>query len=95
MVKLDIDPKIDDMVNMSESSKDRWYEDIDDVSEPPDAGEIDEPNSDSSDYEEIYVKKKKKKKVICNGLLLYVCQEIFWEDKYRKDIVILLGLDLL
>ena len=61
-MKLDHDPKIDDMAN--ETSKDRWYEEIDDLSDPPDAGEIDERNSDSSDYEETYVKRRKKKKVM-------------------------------
>ena len=37
------------------------------LSEPPDAGEIDQRNSDSSDYEETYIKRKtrrKEKKVI-------------------------------
>ena len=32
------------------------------LSEPPDAGEIDRRNSDSSDFEETYIKKKGKKK---------------------------------
>ena len=43
-----------------ETTKD-WYDDIEDISEPPDAGEIDERNYDSSDFEiESYKKKKKK-----------------------------------
>jgi len=41
------------------SSKDKWYDDIDDLSEPPDAGEI-EDLSDYSDYDDSYKKKKKK-----------------------------------
>lgn len=58
-VKVDsIEPR-DDIV--SENSKDRWYDEIENMSEPLDAGEIDERNSDSSDFEETYVKKKKKK----------------------------------
>ncbi|XP_078317716.1 zinc finger protein ubi-d4-like isoform X4 [Crassostrea virginica] len=45
----------------SENSKDRWYDEIDDISEPPDAGEMVDDQSDISDYEETYIKKKKKK----------------------------------
>ena len=45
----------------SESSKDRWYEDYDQLSEPPDAGEMVDDQSDISDFEETYIKKKKKK----------------------------------
>ena len=46
-----------------ENSRDQWYDDFDNLSEPPDAGEIDE-NSDSSDFEDSYIKKKKKKKKV-------------------------------
>lgn len=52
------------VIDGSETSKDKWYEELDVLSEPPDAGEIDERNSDSSDYEETYVKRRKKKKVL-------------------------------
>ncbi|XP_056017884.1 zinc finger protein ubi-d4-like isoform X2 [Ostrea edulis] len=45
----------------SENSKDRWYDDYDNLSEPPDAGEMVDDQSDISDYEETYIKKKKKK----------------------------------
>ncbi|XP_034311018.1 zinc finger protein ubi-d4 isoform X8 [Magallana gigas] len=45
----------------SESSKDRWFEEYDNLSEPPDAGEMVDDQSDISDYEETYIKKKKKK----------------------------------
>lgn len=46
----------------SESSKDRWYlEDYDNGSEPPDAGEIVDDQSDISDFEETFMKKRKKK----------------------------------
>ena len=38
-------------------AEDPW----DDISEPLDAGEVDEQNSDNSDYEELYIKRKKKK----------------------------------
>lgn len=38
-----------------------YYEDWENISEPPDAGEIDDRNSDSSDFEETYIKKRKKK----------------------------------
>ncbi len=37
-----------------------YYEDWENISEPPDAGEIDDRHSDSSDFEETYIKKKKK-----------------------------------
>ncbi len=33
----------------------------DNISEPLETGEVDDPNSDNSDYEEIYIKRKKKK----------------------------------
>ncbi|XP_061166136.1 zinc finger protein ubi-d4-like isoform X1 [Saccostrea echinata] len=45
----------------SETSKDRWYDDFDNLSEPPDAGEMVDDQSDISDYEETYIKRKKKK----------------------------------
>jgi len=32
------------------------------LSEPPDAGEIEQHNSDSSDYEETYIKRKTRRK---------------------------------
>lgn len=38
-------------------TEDTW----DDVGESLDTGEIDDPNSDNSDYEELYIKRKKKK----------------------------------
>lgn len=45
-----------------ENSRDKWYvEDYDELDEPPDAGEIDDPNSDSSDFEDQFVKRKRKK----------------------------------
>ncbi len=47
---------------VEETSRDGWY-DIDNLSEPPDAGEIDD-NSSSSDFEDTYIKKKKKKKKV-------------------------------
>ena len=42
------------------ASKEKWYDDLDTFSDPPDAGEIDDRLSDMSDYEEPYKKKKKK-----------------------------------
>ncbi|CAH1791033.1 unnamed protein product [Owenia fusiformis] len=44
-----------------ENAKIQWYDEFENISEPPDAGEIDEKGSDSSDYEELYAKKKKKR----------------------------------
>lgn len=41
-------------------SKD-WYEEFDDLDEPPDAGEMVDDQSDISDYEETYIKRRKKK----------------------------------
>ncbi|XP_033735985.1 LOW QUALITY PROTEIN: zinc finger protein DPF3-like [Pecten maximus] len=52
---------VEDLEYKSESSKDRWYDEYDNLSEPPDAGEIVDDQSDISDYEETYIKKKKKK----------------------------------
>jgi len=43
------------------------------LSEPPDAGEIDQRNSDSSDFEETYIKRKtrrKDKKVILSVIFV-------------------------
>ncbi|CAE1290987.1 DPF2 [Acanthosepion pharaonis] len=44
----------------SENSKDKWYEEVENISEPPDVGETVDYHSDISDYEEIIRKKKKK-----------------------------------
>ena len=53
-----------------ENSRDQWYDDLDNLSEPPDAGEIDD-NSSSSDFEDTYIKKKKKKKKVRYRLEMY------------------------
>ena len=53
-----------------ENSRDQWYDDLDNLSEPPDAGEIDD-NSSSSDFEDTYIKKKKKKKKVCYQSKIY------------------------
>ena len=45
----------------SDLSKDAWYEDYEEIDEPPDAGEMVDDQSDISDYEETYVKRRKKK----------------------------------
>jgi len=48
------------------------------LSEPPDAGEIDQRNSDSSDFEETYIKRKtrrKDKKVQFTRSLLQGCSD--------------------
>ncbi|XP_050391946.1 zinc finger protein ubi-d4 A isoform X2 [Patella vulgata] len=51
----------DDEIDLRNESQDRWYyDDIDPLSDPPDAGEIVDDNSDISDYEETIKKKKKK-----------------------------------
>uniref|UniRef100_Q6DJ77 D4, zinc and double PHD fingers family 2 n=1 Tax=Xenopus tropicalis TaxID=8364 RepID=Q6DJ77_XENTR len=44
------------------SYREEYYNEWENLSEPPDAGEIDRRNSDSSDFEETYIKKKGKKK---------------------------------
>lgn len=50
-------------VNFEEPSyREEYYNEWENLSEPPDAGEIDHRNSDSSDFEETYIKKKGKKK---------------------------------
>lgn len=51
----------DSMDMMGESSKDRWYDELENNSEPPDTGEFEDRQSDISDYEETLVKKKKRK----------------------------------
>ena len=45
-----------------DNSKETWYQDFDDGSDLPDAGELDDPESDFDDYEEYGSKKKKKQK---------------------------------
>ena len=39
-----------------------YYDDWENLSEPLDAGEIEHRDSDSSDFEDTYIKKKRKKK---------------------------------
>ena len=46
-----------------------YYDDWENISDPPDAGEIDDRNSDSSDFEETYIKKKKKKSKV-SGVII-------------------------
>jgi len=45
-----------------EDSKDSWMRDYDDGSDLPDAGELDDPESDFDDYEEYSSRKKKSKR---------------------------------
>lgn len=45
-----------------DNSKETWYQDFDDGSDLPDAGELDDPESDFDDYEEYSSSKSKKKK---------------------------------
>lgn len=45
-----------------DDSKEAWLRDYDDGSDLPDAGELDDPESDYDDYEEYSSRKKKKKK---------------------------------
>lgn len=52
----------------SENSKDKWYEEVENISEPPDVGEGVDYHSDISDYEEIIRKKKKK---VCISILTW------------------------
>ncbi|GAB6021691.1 hypothetical protein CHUAL_004271 [Chamberlinius hualienensis] len=46
---------------LADDSKDSWYREFDDIPDPPDAGELDDPESEFDDYEETYSKRKKKK----------------------------------
>ena len=48
-----------------------YYEDYENLSEPPDAGEIEHRDSDSSDFEETYVKKKKRKAKVWNQQIAF------------------------
>jgi len=52
----------DDGDRLAEDSKDSWFRDYDEMPDPPDAGELDDPESDFDDYEESYSSKRKKKK---------------------------------
>lgn len=71
---------------VDETSKESWFKDYEEVNEPPDAGEIEDQDSDYEDYEETYVKKKKKKPnsrgaVSVDILLFSSAFELF----HRKD----------
>lgn len=46
-----------------ETSKDVWYKDYDELSDPPDAGEIEDADSDGDDYEDYSSRRSRKKKV--------------------------------
>lgn len=59
-VKSDNNPENAD--KLFENSKDGWYAEYDDGSDLPDAGELDDPESDYDDYEEYSSRKKKKRK---------------------------------
>lgn len=67
MSGIDNSGKLDDGEDnkINDDSKDSWYKDYEDMVEPPDAGEIDDPESDYEDYEEVFLKRKKKKVIIC------------------------------
>lgn len=49
-----------------------YYDDWENISEPPDAGEIEHRDSDSSDFEETYTKKRKKRGKV-NHILSILC----------------------
>ena len=53
----------------------QYYDDWDNLSEPLDAGEIEARHSDSSDFEETYIRKKKKKTKV-----RYYRERERWED---------------
>lgn len=59
-IKTDSNPET--VEKMFENSKDGWYAEYDDGSDLPDAGELDDPESDYDDYEEYSSRKKKKRK---------------------------------
>lgn len=63
VVTKEVDTSLLKELESAENSKEKWYDDFEELDEPRDAGEIDERNSDSSDYEEAYIKRKKKKRV--------------------------------
>ncbi|XP_067134973.1 zinc finger protein ubi-d4 isoform X3 [Centruroides vittatus] len=46
---------------LTEDSKDSWYKDFDEASDPPDIGELDDGDSDYDEYEDSYLRKKKRK----------------------------------
>ncbi|XP_046570119.1 zinc finger protein ubi-d4-like isoform X1 [Haliotis rubra] len=50
----------EDVLEQKAESQDRWFEDFDMLSDPPDAGEMVDDQSDISDYEDTIKKKKKK-----------------------------------
>ena len=53
-------------------AEDHYYDEWDQLSEPPDAGEIDRRDSDSSDYEDSYSKRRKKKKTATRAKVMVV-----------------------
>lgn len=57
-----MDVSVENFDKFIEESKESWLKDFDDGSDLPDAGELDDPESDYDDYEEYSTRKKKKKK---------------------------------
>lgn len=53
--------RLDDFYDDKLDSQDQWYDDLEGLGEPPDAGEIVDDQSDISDYEDQLKGRKKKK----------------------------------
>lgn len=60
----------EDVLEQKAESQDRWFEDFDMLSDPPDAGEMVDDQSDISDYEDTIKKKKKKVSVYKNNMII-------------------------
>ena len=51
---------VEEDVDQKSESQDKWFDEVETISEPLDAGELVDDQSDISDYEETIRKKKKK-----------------------------------
>ena len=71
--RIDTDPIVSvEPLPAEEAAKYTYYDDWEQLSDPPDAGEVDDRRSDSSDFEETYLKRKKKKnKVFYKNTVLW------------------------
>ena len=86
-------PRTPTPVVMPEGVKDTYYDEWDDISDPPDAGEIDAHNSDSSDFEQTYIKKKKKKaKANVNDVLVVEALLVVKECTFIKYSLVIMSI---
>lgn len=63
--------RLDDYYDDKLDSQDQWYDDLEGIGEPPDAGEMVDDQSDISDYEDQLRGRKRKKAAVSKVRLEY------------------------